>query len=81
MTADIPRFWTLAEIAEQLGVSVDYVENLCKGPSPELRHNQFGRTKRVPEDAITEYLERTTVQAATGVASLDEHRHRSLRAA
>jgi len=78
---DIPRFWTLAEVADQLGVSVDFVENLCKGKNPKLRHNCFGRTKRVPEDAIAEYLDRTTVQAATEVASLDEHRHRSLRAA
>lgn len=73
---DIPRFWTLAEVAEQLGVSVDFVENLCKGKNPELRHNQFGRTKRVPEDAITEYLERTTVTAGAEVVSIDKHRHR-----
>lgn len=78
---DIPKFWTLAEVADQLGMSVDFVENLCKGDAPQLRHNQFGRTKRVPEDAITEYLQRTSVTTGAEVTSIDEHRHRTRQAA
>ena len=49
---------TLAETAERLNVSRVTVWRLVK--AQQIRANRIGRSWRVPDDAVEEYLQRTT---------------------
>jgi excisionase family DNA binding protein len=61
------RIYSVAETARVLGVAASTIYALCS--SKRIRHERIGLgrgTIRIPEDAIEEFRQSVTVEAATG---------------
>ncbi|MZG15296.1 excisionase family DNA-binding protein [Streptomyces sp. SID5914] len=56
------RLLTVAEAAEQLGTGERFVRRLIA--ERRIRYVKLGRPVRVPESAVTEYIEARTVEPA-----------------
>ncbi|MGJ7878057.1 excisionase family DNA-binding protein [Streptomyces rochei] len=54
------RLLTLAEAAEQLGTGERFIRRLIA--ERRIRYVKLGRPVRVPESAVTEYIEARTVE-------------------
>jgi excisionase family DNA binding protein len=58
---------TVKEAASRLGISTATAYLLCDRRRPAIRHHRLGTTGetiRIPEDALAEYLARSTVAPA-----------------
>ena len=54
------RLLAVPEVAERLGVSVDYTYRLCE--RGEIAVTRVGRNVRVTEEALAAYIERNTAK-------------------
>lgn len=85
---DVVVMLTPAETARRLGVSVHAVYDMCaikdrdgNPKDPDLGHNRIGARIVIPEPVVDALLEQTFIPAKTSeVASIDEHRLRTMQA-